>query len=504
MLPPVSPAVRSLLVPTVESELRRLIELSHKFQKRGKSPRLTVSDINLAMSTNRLEPIYGLHSSTHLVDTLSSISSQDKDSNTEIDSSASVLVEDATLSLVDIGRQPLPKCPLSTEIRLHWLAIEGHQPKTIDNPVVEVHDPTLEAPSELSREMQYLYSRIVKMVMNNAAGGTTTSVGSVLGAQHAISSTGTDLVCECLSNDIGLQELIPYFCRFIYVQAKQNLRDVGLLMALMHMCSALMANPHVHLIPCLHQLLPAVFTCVVGAAGASTGDSPSQHRWQLRQLSSRVVALMCTKYGTEFSDLYPRVCKTYYNAIFTQSGRVLEGNNIPEVNWGALYGGVVGIQALGHKAVKALILPRLNELWRLSLCVEKQDRYVSLMLQNAIVETLGRYLVHILRSVDLRSGRNSCGLTLKRRNQSPAVPPKKKLQKIEGDQRCQDETVMEDGCSGDTVYNCTAEEVEESAFRDIAEKLVPYYCAGSCVVTSCYTWFFITICDKLFVLIIVA
>ena len=71
-LPPVSPAAAQLLLPTVETEVRRLIQIAHKFQKRGKQRRLTVHAINLALSSSGMEPLYGLHRSSHLEETLRS------------------------------------------------------------------------------------------------------------------------------------------------------------------------------------------------------------------------------------------------------------------------------------------------------------------------------------------------------------------------------------------------------------------------------------------------
>jgi hypothetical protein len=540
-LPPVSPAVGRLLLPAVETELRRLIQLSHKFQRRGKGLRLGVGDINLALSTNRLEPIYGLHASAHLVDTLSSLSQQQlqKEGGAEADTGASsssssssavaagagacagVVVEDATISLVELGRQALPRCPLASEVRLHWLAVDGQQPRTVDNPLVETSDPSMEAPAELSREMQYLYSRVVKMVMGNAGGGPTTAVDSALGAQRAVSSTGTDLVCECLRSDIGLQELVPYFCRFVYLQTKQNIRDVGLLMALMHMCAALMANPRVNLIPCLHQLLPAVFTCVVGAAGAAkplpagagaarpaAADALLHHRWQLREFSARVIAMMCAKYGAEFADLYPRVCKTYYNAMFAQSSSVASesssnissssssSSQVPAAaaaaNASTLYGGLVGTHALGHKAVKTLVIRHVDDVWRSACEVERSDVWSSVLLKSALVETLGSYLIHILKSIDMRRIHSNPAVSTKRKlDGSAAAPDRSKRQKAQ------------DGGASAAAGAASASSTESSAgprdgagagagagaeagaaLDEIAEQLVPYYCAGSSLVSS--------------------
>ena len=39
-LPPVGPDVVKMILPTVETEIRRLIQMARKFQRRGRSTRL--------------------------------------------------------------------------------------------------------------------------------------------------------------------------------------------------------------------------------------------------------------------------------------------------------------------------------------------------------------------------------------------------------------------------------------------------------------------------------
>lgn len=74
-LPPLSPEVVANLLPSLEVQLRRVIQQATKVSKKSKSSTLRVNDINLALKIFKQEPIYGL--------ALSSLNQQ-KDGNVRI------------------------------------------------------------------------------------------------------------------------------------------------------------------------------------------------------------------------------------------------------------------------------------------------------------------------------------------------------------------------------------------------------------------------------------
>jgi hypothetical protein len=77
---------------------------------------LIVDDVNLALSLNGLEEIYGLCPSTASI-----ISSE-------------IPAVSTVVNLLDFAKQPIPKCPLLPEFSLHWLAVDGYQPLISENP----------------------------------------------------------------------------------------------------------------------------------------------------------------------------------------------------------------------------------------------------------------------------------------------------------------------------------------------------------------------------------
>ena len=72
-------------------------------------------------------------------------------------------------------------------------------------------------------------------------------------------------VFKILSNESGLQDLVPYFSHFFYYQVKSNSKNIPLLFSIMRAIRSLHLNPYINLEIHLQQLLPAIFTCVVAA-----------------------------------------------------------------------------------------------------------------------------------------------------------------------------------------------------------------------------------------------
>lgn len=164
-----------------------------------------MDDINLALSLNGLEEIYGLCPSK----TAGSSSSG-------MPASTSTLV-----NLLTFARQPIPKCPLLPELSLHWLAVDGCQPlipenpsaATIVNPSISGRVDISDHPLSLSQEIQHFYYR---------------TTGLILACDHAT----LPVVLESLRTDMGLQDLVPYFSKFIYQQIRASTKSLRLLRTL--------------------------------------------------------------------------------------------------------------------------------------------------------------------------------------------------------------------------------------------------------------------------------
>jgi hypothetical protein len=112
--------------------------------------------------------------------------------------------------------------------------------------------------------------------------------GQGLGGQDVdCSCTGADRVlhaaakghcylsfCPAAVRPAGLQPLTPYLIKYLADSVAGSLRSSASLSLLLRLASALLRNEHIGLEPYVHQLLPALLTCVVakGIGRWLTGD----------------------------------------------------------------------------------------------------------------------------------------------------------------------------------------------------------------------------------------
>ena len=379
-LPPLRPAVAKAVLPVVEMQLRKIVQQGYKFTRRGKSSKLTVDDVNQALELYKLEPIYGL------------AGDQRRALSTSLSSSSSgvggmgALGDNGVVSLVQLARAPLPKLPLLPELSLHWLAVEGVQPLIPENPSQTVAADAGDSPSSLPRELQQFYMRVTGVLL--AAEGGDRPLKAVLTA---------------LREDSGLQDLVPYFSKFIYHHVKANTRALPLLRTLISAVQALLSNPGIRIEFHLQQLLPAIFTAIVSAKLSS---SPYEDHWSLREQAAAVVAAACVKYSSLIPDLQARVCRTYLDSLH------------PDRSLATLCGGLLGLSALGQSVVRSLLLPHVDSIGdRLELVLQRRvaspsaagadggvssekvnvDNISAEMCLSALAHALGSYLAYSIR-----------------------------------------------------------------------------------------------------------
>ncbi len=356
-IPAVSPAVAKLVLNSVELQVRKIIQQGYKYHKRTKSTTMTVDDLNLALSFNRMEQVYGFtreHNSNDL-------------SSGNIQSNAALKARKTTkVKLGEIDKFPVLKYPLLPELNLHWLAVDGIQPQIPENPVsvVEVEE---ELSNNISKDLQILYSRVTAAVLTN--------------------DTDTlRLVYMALQSDPGLQPLLPYFSRFIYTQVKKNSKSLTLNWALIKIIKSLVCNRFLTLEYYVQQILPALLTCIVAT---KLSNDPEDDHWSLRSYSADLLAYICLKYTDVIHELQARVCKTYLDAL--EDDKALTN----------LYGGIAGLQALGHNVIKGLLLPnllkiekRLNNTLRNKLSNKKYELELIAVekCRTIILSALGKYV----------------------------------------------------------------------------------------------------------------
>ncbi|XP_027171078.1 transcription initiation factor TFIID subunit 6 [Coffea eugenioides] len=373
-----SPDAALALAPDVEYRLREIMQEAIKCMRHSKRNLLTTEDVDSALRLRNVEPIYGFASGDPLR-FRRALGHRDL-----------FYVDDKDVDFKDVIEAPLPKAPLDCSVVCHWLAIEGVQPAIPENAPVEV----IRAPSEtklpeqkedglpvdirlpvkhvLSRELQLYFDKITELVVSRS--------DSVL-FKEALAS---------LATDSGLHPLVPYFTCFIADEVSHGLSNFPLLFALMRLVWSLLQNPHIHIEPYLHQLMPSVVTCLVAKR---LGNRLADNHWELRDFTATVVASICKRFSHVYNNLQTRLTKTLLHAFLDPKRAITQH-----------YGAIQGLAALGPNVVRLLVVPNLETYLRLlepEMLLEKQKnemkRHEAWRVYGALLSAAGQSIYDRLK-----------------------------------------------------------------------------------------------------------
>jgi len=460
--------------------------------------------------------------------------------------------------VVEIGHQFALQPPNLPEMALHWLAIDGVQPVIPENPppsVLKLNSSLVQKnlsletaqrdqhnfPTLLSQEMQNFYHRCTTIISTgapSAPGGPVPPVGEVVSAAgvngNGVGGDGLNIansphihtqsiyaLCHVFQTCTGLQELLPYLAQFFCSQISANIdSNVSVLWNTARVIAALVQNPNVRLEFHIQQLLPALLSTIVGAkVGTSSAD---EQQWGLRRFSAGVVNLVCSKYTVFIPDLTARICKTYVDCF--QSHRELT----------TVFGGVVGLSALGYTFIRSALLPKLSDIrailetsrGKLASChgsargdgagSVKAHKVLRIKVQqcdSALIAGLGIYLTECMLLPSASEVAPSLAAGAKRVAATSSAEPlidtdnieelKQRMQQMHEElQRIKTAQAADGGAdmSGGKSRGEKRRQAEararlaicsyyEEVLADYAEVLVPYYaqCSESVSVSTCYT-----------------
>ncbi|RGB27301.1 hypothetical protein C1646_769294 [Rhizophagus diaphanus] len=344
--------VAAALANDVEYRVHEIIQEANKFMRHSKRTRLTGEDINNALRVRNVDPLYGF--------SLNDNSKFQRITNNQHDL---FYVEDDEWEFESVISSAMPRVPTDVSFSAHWLAVEGVQPAIPHNPTPP---PPLEEESKMEARKKYvpknddLQVKAGLPVTNNVE--VKPLVQHVLSMEHQIfyekvtkamksedsrdSKTKVN-VLNNLEHDTGLAQLLPYFIQFICEQIGIHVRkNFNVLEPMLKMAEALINNKSLYLEPYLHNLMPAILTCVVRR---KLGLSMGEKHWSLRELAARILAKICDRYGGSYNTLQPRITRNLMSCFMDTSKSLYTH-----------YGCIVAMGALGREVIRTILVPNLK------------------------------------------------------------------------------------------------------------------------------------------------
>ena len=356
----------TILAEDVEYRLKEIVQDAAKFMRHSKRKRMNCIDIESALRSKNVEPLYGFdsveqHAFKHAVS----------------GSKEYFYTDDKDLELADLINAPLPRLPVETTLRAHWLAVEGVQPAIPENPAaVSLEDQQKDAQGSGGSGLDDhpIHIRDVRFDKKNkksskeeTPSGTEWSKLKPLQA-HAlsleqqlyykeisdacvgISDSKRQEALSSLSSDPGLYQLLPQFSTYITEGIKVNMsqRKLHVLKYLLKMVKALLDNPTLSLERCLHELLPPVLSCLINKQVCLRPEA--EDHWFLRDQAAKIVVEVCKKYSNTANRIQTRITRVLLQAL---------NNNTQGL--AVHYGAIAALIELGQECIVTLVLPRLKK-----------------------------------------------------------------------------------------------------------------------------------------------
>ena len=362
----ISEDVATTIAEDMEYRLKEVVQDGLKFMRHSKRRRMKCSDLDCAMRAKNIEPLYGFDSAEY-----------SPFKHTTGGSKEYFYPDDKEFELADLISAPLPALPVDATLRAHWLAVDGVQPAIPENPAPStLEDQKKKAlgsngaqPSDTplhTKDVRF-DKKSKKSSKEEVPAGTEWSKLKPLQA-HALSLEQQlyykEISDACvgmsdskriealasLSSDPGLYQLLPQFSSFVTEGIRVNMaqRKLQMLKFLLKMVKALFDNPSLSLDRCLHELIPAILSCMISRQVCARPES--EDHWYLRDQAAKILAEICKKHNNSSNCLQSRVTRVLLQAL---------NNNTQGL--AVHYGALVGLIELGQECITSLVLPQLKK-----------------------------------------------------------------------------------------------------------------------------------------------
>lgn len=302
----------------LEYRIKELCQEASKFMVASHRTKLNIGDVNNALISRNVEPLFGYESNDTLV--FRGLPA------------GFYCVPDEEIDLDEYLERPLPKIPLRPYIQSHWLAIEGVQPPIQQNPIlIERPAPKQDSLSiyqedlELKQQNRHLLTKELSMYFEKIL--------------QTIESDPKTAI-SCLLNETGIQQLVPYFLHHFKLEIRKNYESDDARGVIINMYGSLLKNKYIFIDPYLHEILPPLLSCAIGK---SVSD-------EARADASYLVKYVFDVFGPKYKSLTPRIVSFLLKVWLDVSK--------PEVvQYGALY----CLSTLSENVTKEFIIPNIEK-----------------------------------------------------------------------------------------------------------------------------------------------
>uniref|UniRef100_H2U5H0 TAF6-like RNA polymerase II p300/CBP-associated factor-associated factor 65 kDa subunit 6L n=1 Tax=Takifugu rubripes TaxID=31033 RepID=H2U5H0_TAKRU len=303
--------VAALLAEDVCYRLREATQSSSQFMKHAKRRKLTVEDFNRALRWSNVEAIFGC-------------GAQDATPFRSLKDGELFLVEDRDVNLVELALATnIPKGCAETVVRVNVSYLDGKGNLESQGTV-----PT--AVQSLSDELMKYYQQVTRAILGDDP--------------HLMKVALLDL-----QSNSKIAALLPYFV-YVISGVKSVSHDLEQLNRLLHMVKSLVRNPYLYLGSYVRSLVSSVMYCILEPLAASI--NPLNDHWTLRDYAALLLSHIFWIHGDLVGGLYHQVLLSLQK-VLSDPVRPLCSH----------YGAVVGLHALGWKAVERVLFPHLPAYW---------------------------------------------------------------------------------------------------------------------------------------------
>ena len=143
--------------------------------------------------------------------------------------------------------------------------------------------------------------------------------------------------------------MLPRLCTFIAEGVRVNVvqHNLAILIYLMRMVKSLLENQSLFLEKYLHELIPAVTTCIVSKQLCTRPDV--DNHWALRDFASRLMSAISKNFHSSTNNIQTRITRMFAEAMRAEKAPLV-----------SFYGAIAGLHEMGTEVIKVFILPHIK------------------------------------------------------------------------------------------------------------------------------------------------